>query len=258
MKNVFTPFGKLTETQRRVSIIFWLVAGALFWQYWPGVLIPRPLPTLQKIVQFYENGLLVELWVSTSVILRAGFLLAFPIGCLLSYLYTIPAFKPPIVFFATLRNMSMTALVAAFLMMSLGGDRLKVITMAFVICVYFVSSVIQHFDEVAQAEIDHGATMRMANWQILWHRVIRQRFYVVCYDFVPCIAMGWAMLSFVEGLSRSEGGLGDLMLQVDKINSYAGLLALAIVSVTVGFAIWYTLRFIIRTTFRWATQMGIE
>ena len=180
MWNLFTPFGSMTSGQRMFVTAFWWIAGMLLWQFWPGVLIPRPLGTWNWFLRLYDQGLAVELWVSAWTILRAGFLIAFPIGCVLSYLYTIPIFKPPVILFATIRNMSMTAIVAALIIMSYGGDTLKVITMAIVISVYFVSSVTQHFEQVLQEEINHGVTMRMSNWQILWHRVIRQMLYLVC------------------------------------------------------------------------------
>ncbi len=258
MVNLFQPFGEASKKEKKAIVIFWTAVFFIAWQYFPGYLIPRPLGTLRQLIRLYDNGLSVDVWVSSWVIIRSGFLIAFPLGCLLSYLYTIRFFRPAIVAFAILRNTSMNALVAAFIMMSLGGDTLKVVTMAFVITVYFVSSVIQHYDSISKKEIDHAVSMRMSSWQILWHRVIRGRLHLVCYDFIPCLGMGWATLSFVEGLARDQGGLGDLMLQVDKISSYEGILALAIISIIFGFGMWALLKQFIRKTFKYATQISVH
>ncbi|MBI5733273.1 hypothetical protein HY967_05000 [Candidatus Jorgensenbacteria bacterium] len=258
MRALFRPFETATNTQKRLLMVFWIVAGYLVWQYWPGYLIPRPGATLDSLVSLYERGLAEDLKVSFWVIARAGFFIAFPVGCILSYLYTIPFFKPPILLYASMRNIMMNALVAAFMMMRLGGDQLKVLTMAFVISVYFVSSVIQRVDDFPQAKVNHGITMRMSRWQILWNHFIRGSLHTVCYDFIPCLGMGWAMLSFVEGLARNEGGLGDLMLQVDKITSYSGIMALAIVSGALGFGMWFGLRSLFKVLFKYATQVAVK
>lgn len=259
MWSLFVPFGgNLSKPAKLVVKAFWLVAFFALWQFYPGALIPRPLATWTSLVNLYNRGLVVDVWTSFSVVARGGFLIAFPVGCILSYLYTIQFFKPPILFIASLRNMMMNTLVAAFLMMQLGGDELKVLTTAFVILVYFLSSLVQRVDEFPQAKVDHGIAMRMSHWQMLWHHYIRGSLHVVCYDFIPCLGMGWSMLSFVEGLSRNDGGLGDLMLQVDKISTYSGILALAIVSGTLGFLMWYSLRALFRVVFRYATQVAVK
>jgi ABC-type nitrate/sulfonate/bicarbonate transport system permease component len=248
----------VTKPQKRLLRIFWLVVAFFFWQFWPGYLIPRPEETFEELLRLYERGLSIELWVSLWVIIRAGIFISFPLGCILTYLYTAEFWKPPILFIASLRNIGMNTLVAAFIMMSLGGDTLKVITMSFVMTVYFVSSTIQRIDSFSQDFVNHGITMRQSRWQILWHRVIRGSFYLFCYDFIPCLGMGWSMLSFVEGLARNEGGMGDIMLQVDKINSYAGILALAIVGGTFGMGMWYGLRFLIRSISKFASQKSVK
>jgi ABC-type nitrate/sulfonate/bicarbonate transport system permease component len=259
MWSLFIPFGgKPGKVWKPIIAAFWTLAFVALWQFYPGALIPRPLATLESLENLYNRGLLADVWTSFSVVARGGFFIAFPVGCVLSYLYTIPFFKPPILFIASLRNMMMNSLVAAFLMMQLGGDELKVLTTAFVILVYFLSSLVQRVDDFPQAKVDHGIAMRMSHWQILWHHYVRGSLHIVCYDFIPCLGMGWSMLSFVEALARNEGGLGDLMLQVDKISSYSGILALAVVSGTLGFVMWYSLRALFRVAFRFATQVAVK
>ena len=254
---LFRPFGFLGMPQsvKRMLRVFWPLFMILVWQYVPASpLFPRPLETAQQFVRLYKNGLVVDVWVSLSVIVRSA-LIAFPLGAILSYMYLIGFFRIPVMIFASLRNISMVAIIAALIMKGLGGDVLKVTTMTLLISFYFVASVIQHFDELPKEEIDQAVCMRMSSWQILWHRVIRGKLHIVCYDFIPCLGMGWSMLSFVEGLSRSEGGLGDLFLQVDKINNYASILALAIISGLLGFGMWFGLKLFVRRTFRYATAV---
>lgn len=257
---LFRPFGfvAMPKFLKRRLWIFWVALIFLAWQYIPASpLFPRPLETARQFVRLYNLGLIVDVWVSLSVIIRSA-LIAFPLGALLSYIYLIGFFRPPVVIFASFRNISMAAFLPTLMMMHFAGDELKVIITTAVISFYFVSSVIQHFDELPQEEIDHAVCMRMSSWQILWHRVIRGKLHIVCYDFIPCLGMAWSMLSFVEGLSRTEGGLGDLFLQNDKINSYASILALAIISGGLGFGMWLGLKTLVRKTFKYATAVAVH
>lgn len=254
---LFHPFGfsGMSKNEKRKLLVFWAAFLMLVWQYIPASpLFPRPLETAYQFVRLYNNGLMVDVGVSLSVIIRSA-LIAFPFGAILSYLYLIPFFRYPVMVYASLRNISMVAIIAALFLKGLGGDELKVTTMALLISFYFVSSVIQHFDELPIEEIDQAVCMRMSSWQILWHRVVRGKLHIVCYDFIPCLGMGWSTLSFVEGLSRAQGGLGDLFLQVDKINNYASILALAIVSGLLGFGMWFVLKLFVKRTFKYATAV---
>jgi NitT/TauT family transport system permease protein len=191
-----------------------------------------------------------------TILIASG--LSFIIGCVLGYLYLIPFFIPPVVFIASMRNTMMNVLIAALIMSGVGGETLKVSAVTFLITVFFTSSLVQLMDDMDRDEYDHAVTMRMSAWQILWHRVIRFRMYFVYMAFIPCVAMGYSTLSVVEGVVRTFGGLGDLMLQVDKISSYEGILAIAIVSGLLGFSLWLTLWTAGRAYFKWATRTTVK
>lgn len=253
MRDLFRPFGYATANQKRGLVALWGALALGAWQYWPGALIPRPAETIHEFSSLFANGLFADIGVSLWVIVRAG-VIAFALGCALGYLYTLPAFKAPVLVYASMRNIMMNAIVATFLMIWPAGDTLKVWTMVFMMSVYFVSANVQRIDSFSQEEIDHAVTMRMTSWQTLWHCVVRGKLHLFGYDFIPCMGMGWSMLSFVEGLSRTAGGIGDLMLQADKITSLSGIMALAILSGALGFGIWYGLRSLLIVAFPFASE----
>lgn len=260
MGRFFRPFGYLGMSRRDKGLVkaFWWVMLAVIWQYAPVYLhplIPPPLDVFDALGRLYNRGILEDIWVSVSVIFTAAFLIALPIGLFLSYLYTIGWFRFPVAAFASLRNAPPAALIVAFIFMQFGGRSLKVATMAFIILVFFLSARI--YASQPKRELDHGISMRMSPWQILWRRVIMGKMHLALTDFVPCIGMGWAMLMMVEGLSRAEGGLGDLLLQADKIHNLAGIGAIALVGIAFGSLITWTLRTFIRLKFPYATQVAI-
>lgn len=260
MGRFFRPFGYLEMSRGDKVLVktFWWTLLFVIWQYAPTYLhplIPRPLEVLDALDRLYNRGMLIDVWVSASVILTAAFLMALPAGLVLSYLYVIGWFRFPIASLASLRNAPPAALIVAFLFMQFGGRSLKVATMAFIILVFFLSARI--YASQPKEEIDHGISMRMSPWQILWHRTVRGKLHLALTDFVPCVGMGWAMLMMVEGLSRAEGGLGDLLLQADKVHNLAGIAAIALVGVALGSLITWTLRASIRWRFPYATQVAI-
>ena len=67
---------------------------------------------------------------------------------------------------------------------------------------------------------------------------------------LPCIvmmgAMGWMMLAMVEGIVRSEGGLGALMVNANKHLQFASVFALIGVVLAVGVAQDLALRWLRR------------
>lgn len=259
LERIFKPFGfrDMTSVDRWSVRLFWIVAAALFWQFYPaGPLFPRPTGTWNAAVWMFQNGLVEDIVVSGSRIIQSAFY-AFLVGSVLGYMYNIGFFQEIVTFIALLRNVMMGLIVALFLIGHITGERLILTTMFFMILVYFVSGLIQIMDDINGDLIDHGITMRMSYWQILWHRVIRGKSYFVFMAFIPCIAMGWSMLSFVEGYSRSRGGIGDRMLQIDKISSYDGLLALGIVSGLVGFGLWFSLKKFGKWKFKWAISKSV-
>src|ERR1041385_2143650 len=120
------PFGYLDESKTEVWTIriFWIVALAMFWQFGAPQLYslaPTPVGIYSALVRLYHRGILVDTQVSVIVIMQSAFLIALPIGCLLSYLYSSGLFRDPIYAIAALRNAPPVALIAAFILMRYGG-----------------------------------------------------------------------------------------------------------------------------------------
>lgn len=260
MGRYFRPFGYLdmSDADRFKVKVFWWAVVFLGWQYAPVLvnpLIPTPQDVWDALGHLYQRGLLVEIWVSASVVLTASFAIALPIGLVLSYLHLIGWFRYPVALLASFRNAPPLVFYTALLFLQYGGRHLKVATMAFIILTFFLSARI--YAAQPREEIEHGICMRMTPWQILWHRPIMGKMHIALTDFVPCVGMGWAMLSMVEGLSRSEGGLGDLLIQQDKIIGLAGIFAIAVVGVLLGTLITWALRAGIRWRYAYAAQVAI-
>lgn len=254
--NIFMPFYKGTTNQCRLVALGWVVLGLLLWQYALPAGLSRPYGTWEKLVHQYENGLMVDFLVSLKTIGWAC-AYAFPTGCLLGYLYTAEAWKPPVRFIASMRNMGTTAVIAGLILIQFSGDMIKTLTIGLIILVYFLSSLTQQFDNIHQERLDLARTMNMTPTQTLWHLVVRGELYQVCANFIPNIGIGWSMLSIAEGVVRGSGGIGDLLLQQDKISSMNGIVALAGVTNITGHIIAVACWFVLRRLFRYASNTTV-
>jgi ABC-type nitrate/sulfonate/bicarbonate transport system permease component len=57
---------------------------------------------------------------------------------------------------------------------------------------------------------------------------------LVLLYFIPNIAIVWNMISFVEGLARNQGGLGDRQLVAERFISFDTVWAIALVTLSIG------------------------
>ena len=75
---------------------------------------------------------------------------------------------------------------------------------------------LQVVQTVPDSELDHARTMRFNEWEVLWHVIIVGRRHYVIDILRQNSAMGWMMLSMVEGLAMSQGGVGALLIKQHK------------------------------------------
>jgi NitT/TauT family transport system permease protein len=97
-----------------------------------------------------------------------------------------------------------------------GGHALKLVVLVFGMSVFTVTSLASLVANIPQARFDHARTLRMSEWQVVWEVVVRGTLDQALEAIRQNAAMGWTMLTLVEGLVRSEGGVGALLLNQNK------------------------------------------
>ena len=87
---------------------------------------------------------------------------------------------------------------------------------------------------IPKEEFDHARTLRFSEWRVVWEVVILgtidQAFEVMRQN----AAMGWMMLTMVEGIYRAGGGIGVMLLNQDKHFRLADVFAIQVVFLLVG------------------------
>lgn len=208
------PNGHISKRATRILLGATLAVLIGAWAFRPEF-IPGPFEVLQAYPNLLEQGLLYQLYISLTTNLQA-----LALSCLLTvplaYLTVLPAVRPFVQVLCKGRFLGLTGFVILFTIFFGGGHALKVALLTFGMSVFLVTSLFEVVEQIPREEFDHARTLRMGAWGSVFEVVVLGRFDQVLDAIRQNAAMGWVMLTMVEGLVRFEGGLGAMMLAEDK------------------------------------------
>jgi NitT/TauT family transport system permease protein len=234
MLSAFRPNTSLTT---RAWLTVLAIEAALLLTVWSmggAVLVPGPVDTVKALGQLVtQDGLLYELLVSMKVNAEA-IALSTAISLALSYLTVLPVMRPFVEFCSKGRFFSLAGWMVVFTMAFGGGHGLKVALLTFGMSVFFVTSMSAVVAAIPRQDWDQARSLRMGEWRMVWEVVVLGKADEAFEVLRQNAAIGWMMLTMVEGLVRSEGGVGALMLNENKHFRLAAVFAVQLVVLLVG------------------------
>lgn len=219
---------------------FWLISAGWFviWlAYWSATR-PAVFPTPLEIVAAFpalwlEDGLgqalLVSFWTNAEALLLSA-VVALP----LAYLSRVPAVRPLALGGAGLRFLSPAVFFLILLFVASNGHQIKVLMLAAGEAFFLARAMIGVVQAVPPAAFDDCRTLRMSEWQATFYAGVCGTAHQALDAIRDNAAMGWSMLMMVEGVVRSEGGVGVLLLNSQKHFNFADVYAVAIAITLVG------------------------
>jgi NitT/TauT family transport system permease protein len=222
-------------TTRRYQYIMWVeVLGIVgLWLLMPAI-IPSPLKVYNAlIVLITEQGLLGELWTSLTLNMEA---LAWStvISLVLSYGAALPILQPAAIAISKGRFLSLAGMTFVLTLAVGGGHPLKLALLTIGLSVFFVTAMVDVVLQVPLASLDYVRSLRANEWEVLWQARILGTLGSAFDIMRQNAAIGWMMLTMVEGLVRSEGGIGRMLLDQEKHFSLAAIFAVQFVFLIVG------------------------
>jgi NitT/TauT family transport system permease protein len=212
----------------------WAVVVLVLWLVGPGF-FPTPARVLEALrVLVAEGGLLGELLTSLTLFGEA-LLIAALLSMGLAYLSVVPALRPIISALTKARFLSLVGLTFVFTMTFGGGHPLKLSLLVFGISAFLLTSMMDVVGSVTTEKLDHARTLRMGDWRVVWEVVILGQMDLAFDALRQNAAIGWMMLTMVEGIARSEGGIGALLIDQNKHFHLAGIIAIQAVFLIAGF-----------------------
>ena len=230
----FLPNQAVSGNTLRVIILVQVLAALAIWIASPFEVLPTPMQVWEAFKEMWRHqGLADELWVSYRLVLHA-LLLTVVISILLSYLTVMAFFRPIAQAISKMRYLSLVGFSFVFTLMGAGGYYLKLYLMVFGMTVFFVTSMAAVVAAIPKEQFDHARTLRMGEWRVVWEVVIVGTADQAFEAMRQNAAIGWLMLTMVEGISRAEGGLGAMLLNTQKYFRMDAIYAIQIVILLVA------------------------
>lgn len=231
---VFLPNRAVSGNTMGLVIAAQVAVALLIWLNSPFKVLPRPDEVARALhTLWFTQGMGPELWTSFMMSLEA---LAWTtlISLALSYLTVLPLFRPLVAALSKGRFLSLAGFTFVFTLMVGGGHPLKRMLLVFAMTVFFVTSMAAVIAQIPKERFDHARTLRMSEWRVVWEVVVLgtadQAFEVLRQN----AAIGWMMLTMVEGISRAEGGVGAMLLSQSKHFHLAEVFAIQLLILGVG------------------------
>jgi len=95
---------------------------------------------------------------------------------------------------------------------------------------------------VSVAKLDYVRSMRAKPFRVLWETQVMGTSGKAFDTLIDTAAMAWLMLTAVEGIVRTEGGIGVLLLAENKRYNIAGIIAVQLVFLVAGLVQDFALR----------------
>ena len=237
----FLPNRSIDSQTAVFLVIAWGAAGLAAWVVSPWETLPSPPEVWAAFgTLWWSQGMGPELLTTFKLILHAlG--LTILISMALSYATVIAAFRPVVVAASKLRFLGITGLLPLFILLTGGGYDLKVALLTFGMTSFFVTSMAQVVIEIPREQFDHMRVLGASELRILWEVVILGTLDKALDVVRQNLAMGWAMITMVEGISRAEGGIGALILNQNKYFKLPEVYAILFVILLLGLVIDYAI-----------------
>jgi ABC-type nitrate/sulfonate/bicarbonate transport system permease component len=234
LRNLVQPFAKLPGSAVGGLLVAEAAVALLAWHFSGDGLIPGPLVVGSSLIKVLGSATFMENFLASLFLTFKGMGISILIALVISYLSIVPLFKPLADLVVRLRYLTLTGLIFLFTLITQNGSQLKIGLLIFGIVPFFVTSLLAIIKDIDRQEVELCRTLRMGPWRTMWEVVIVGRLDQVLEVMRQNFAIAWMMITMVEGLSMSEGGLGTMLIKSNKYIDLGTVFALLIVIFLVG------------------------
>ena len=214
--NLFKPFSQIGKNTKILVSVFSVVILLFAWNVVSGDLFPSPMDVFTKMIDFAGSD---SFWrhaiVSIGLTCKSMFY-AIIISMFLACLWTLEAFKPLIEIIRKFRYLTINGVIFLFTVMFHNGSDIKMALLLFGIVPFFLDSLIIMINAIPQEEHDLCTVIKYNKFRTLYELLLLGRLDQVLIVMKQNFAISWMMITCVEGVCTSEGGLGFLLTQSAK------------------------------------------
>lgn len=232
----FVPNRILGSTSNRILLLFQVGLFFLIWQGLDFPLLPKPTEVLTAWWRLTNDGLPIELATSLTLCFEAT-AITLAISLVLVYSAVMSFFKPWTKLFSKFRFNGLVGLQFFFTILVPGTHELKLALLVFSMTVWFVTMLAEEIRTIPREEFEHARTLGMREWRVVWEVVIMGRLDRVVEVLRQNTAISWLMLTTVEGLVKTEGGIGAMLVIQNKTMRMEEVLAIQLTILLVGISL---------------------
>lgn len=234
MKKLLQPFAVINKQTFAIMVVLQVLAALTIWQTSATGLLPAPSHIGGALLKLSTSKLLIDnVLVSLGLTVQAMFY-AIVITLLFCYLSVLPFFRSMAQFIVACRYLTLAGLIFVFTLLTHNGSSLKLWLLICGIVPFFVTSFLGVIVHISHEEYDLCKTLGYNNWRTLYEVIIVGKADKVLEILQQNFAIAWLMITMVEGLNMSEGGIGALLIKYNKYNDLTNVLALQVVIFGIG------------------------
>ena len=238
---MFKPFFKISRQTFLLLVGSQALAALICWQLTGGGLIPRPSGILASLGHLLTTRLFFDNLFASLLLTGQALIYSILITMVFGYASVIPFFRPVAELIVKFRYLTLTGLIFIFTLLTKDGGQLKLSLLLFGIVPFLTTSFLSIILHTPAQEFELCQTLGYTRWESLYEVIVvgkaDQVFEVVRQNF----AIAWMMITMVEGLNMSEGGIGALMIKYNKYNDLSQVMALQAVILGLGLCFDYGL-----------------
>lgn len=241
IKQLFYPFGDLGRKARTTVAVGWAVFLLICLELFHGRVIPAPSKVFDSLLDMVvTRGFYEDMMASLLTTFKAMF---FSLVAAVSVVYasTIQFFRPLADLISKFRYLTLTGLIFVFTMVSHDVAELKMYLLMFGITPFFVTSFMSVVNETPPEEKWKGYVNKMGRWGTLYEVIIVGKLDMLFEVMRQNFAISWMMITTVEGLAMSEGGIGTLLIKSNKYLNLGPVFAMLFVVLLLGLTFDYFL-----------------
>lgn len=234
MKRLFEPFARMNRQTFIILGTIQVLVALVLWHFTSNGLIPKPLKVADAFVKLITSKVLLDNVIVSFVLTIKAMAISIVITLFFCYLSVLPFFRTVCVFLVKCRYLTLTGLIFIFTLLTQDGSQLKLSLLIFGIVPFFVTSFLSIIVTIDTQQFDVCRTLGYNNWETLYEVIVIGKADQVLEIIRQNFAITWLMITLVEGLSMSEGGVGTMLIKFNKYNDLTNVLALQLVIFVIG------------------------
>lgn len=240
-----TPFGKPAELTKKIALSCTIGLVLLIWIFGDYTFFPSPIEIFDATIYMIRYlDLIANVWISVKLSI-VSMIISTIISVLISYSVLIPLTQFWAKLFTYLRFLTIVGLSFFFTILTSqyndAGYLLKLSLMVFFISTFFTTSFISAVQSIESNKYDYSRTLGLSKWKTFKQLIVNGKKYDLIDIIRQTFAISWAMLTMVEGLVRSGGGVGVMLLNSSRSFSLDRIFAICIIVILIGSLMNYLL-----------------